>query len=111
MLHWKRTIRTPSSERFVALRGHRAVATADVHHLDDGRVVGMVVFDEGAGWSEEQIADLLAALNEDMLPGVGAAKGTLLLTGVVGRLVNHHAPEDEPGSRPGARVSRPGRVK
>jgi hypothetical protein len=95
MVRWKRSIRTASSERFVALRGQRAVATADLHHLEDGRVVGMIVFDESAGSSDEQIADVVAALNEDLLPGISVAKGTLMLTTVVGRLVTNHD-HDEP---------------
>ena len=99
MLRWKRSLRTPSSERFVALRGNRAVATADLHYVEGGKVVGMVVFDEGAGWTEEQIADLIAALNEDMLPGVTAARGTLMLTTVGGKLVSNH-PHDEEPARP-----------
>lgn len=101
MLRWKRSLRTPSSERFVALRGHRAVATADLHHTADGRVVGMVVFDESAGWTDEQIADLVAALDEDLLPGADAASSTVVLTTVVGRLVANHGHEEVP--RPPAR--------
>lgn len=93
MIRWKRSIRTASSERFVALRGSRAVATVDVHHLETGRGLGMVVLDEGAGWTDEQVADLLASLNEDMLPGMESSKGTLTLTTVIGRLVTNHEPE------------------
>jgi hypothetical protein len=111
MLRWKRSIRTPSSERFVALRGHRAVATADVHHLEGGRAVGMIVFDESAGWNDEQIADLVAALNEDMLPAISVAKGTLMLTTVVGRLMTNHEPEEETAARPSIRSLRAGRAK
>ena len=87
MIRWKRALRTPSSERFVALRGQRAVATADLHYPTDGRVVGMVVLDEGAGWTEEQIPDLLATMADDLLPGVDATHGTLSLMVVIGEVV------------------------
>ena len=87
MIRWKRALRTTSSERFVALRGPRAVATADLHYPTDGRVVGLVVLDEGAGWTEEQIPDLLATLNEDLLPGVDTSRGTLSLMVVIGEVV------------------------
>ncbi len=87
MIRWKRALRTTSSERFVALRGPRAVATADLHYPMDGRVVGLVVLDEGAGWTEEQIPDLLATLNEDLLPGVDTSRGSLSLMVVIGEVI------------------------
>ncbi len=87
MIRWKRALRTTSSERFVALRGSRAVATADLHYPSDGRVVGMVVLDEGAGWTEEEIPDLLAAMTDDLLPGVDASRGSLSLMVVIGEVV------------------------
>jgi hypothetical protein len=87
MTRWKRALRTPSSERFVALRGSRAVATVDLHYLPDGKVAGLAVLDEGAGWTEEQIPDLLAAFNDDLLPGVDVSRGTLSLMVVIGEVV------------------------
>lgn len=49
MLRWKRALRTPSSERFVALRDGREVALAEIHYLHDGSVSGTVVLDRAAG--------------------------------------------------------------
>ncbi|HMN40690.1 MAG TPA: hypothetical protein PKE29_07565 [Phycisphaerales bacterium] len=89
------------------MRGQRAVATVDIHHLEGGRGVAMVVLDEDAGWTDEQIADLHAALDEEMLPGMDAARGTLTLTTVVGRLVTNH--DHEPAAPPARRETRPGR--
>lgn len=77
MLRWKRTIRTHTSERFVAVRGEAEVASADLHYLADGSVLGTVVLYRDAGWSEEQIPDMLASLDEDMLPNVDAAEGNV----------------------------------
>ncbi len=110
MIRWKRALRTPSSERFVALRGPQAVATADLHYPIDGRVVGLVVLDEGAGWTEEQIPDLLAMLNEDLLPGVNTSRGTLSLMVVIGEVVGHmDASQDSTHSS--AKTDRPRGVK
>ena len=74
----------------MALRGHRAVATVDLHYLPDGKVSGLAVLDAGAGWTEEQIPDLLAALNDDLLPGVDASRGMLSLMVVIGEVVGIH---------------------
>jgi hypothetical protein len=109
MLRWKRSLRTACSERFVAVRGGRAVGTADVHYLEDYRILGIVVLDEGAGWTDEQIADLLASLNEDMFPEADASKGTLMLTTVVGRMVVGQDSEGVPTRRAAPRGERPRR--
>jgi hypothetical protein len=98
MVRWKRALRTESSERFVALRAQRAVATVDLHYLHNGKVAAMVVLDEGAGWTEEQIPDLLASLDDDLLPGVDQSRGTLSLMVVIGEVVGHHEPSGHIGA-------------
>jgi hypothetical protein len=90
MIRWKRTLRTYSSERFVAMREGKDVAVADIHYLHDGTVSGSIILDEGAGWTPEQIPDLLAALDEDMLPHVDQAKGTLLYTVTLGEVLGSY---------------------
>ncbi|MBY0313078.1 MAG: hypothetical protein K2W85_13485 [Phycisphaerales bacterium] len=95
MIRWKRTLRTASSERFIALRGQKAVATADVHYLASGMVAGTVVLDESAGWTEEQIPDVLAALDEDMLPEVDQARGTLHYSVVLGEIIGDFEHEED----------------
>ena len=106
MITWKRTLRTASSERFVALRDGREAASVDLHYLDNGTVVGTVVLVREAGWSEEQVPDLLASLDEDFLPDVDLARGTLLYSVIIGDVVGSYeamemdgaagAEEDEP---------------
>lgn len=98
MIRWKRSLRTSSSERFIAFRVQRAVATADLHYLADKSVAGTIVLDESAGWTEEQIPDLLAALDEDMLPDVDQARGTLKYTVVVGEVIGDFEHGDESGT-------------
>lgn len=95
MIKWRRAFRTASSERFIAERDGRDSAAVDLHYLSDGTVRGTVVLitgvegDESASihWSDEQIPDLLASLDEDLLPSVDHADGDLSYTVVVGRLV------------------------
>lgn len=103
MFTWKRTLRAPSSERFVAQEGTRPIAMVDLHYLASGSAEGTVVLlpraegeteDARSGWSEDQIADLLASFDEDQLPSVDAADGGIVFTVVAGTLVGQY----EPGS-------------
>ncbi|MBX3357375.1 MAG: hypothetical protein KF745_03005 [Phycisphaeraceae bacterium] len=97
MLAWKRTLRTRSSERFIATRDGLEVAAVDLHYLDDGTVSGTVILLREAGWSEEQVPDLLASLDEDFLPNVDLERGTLTYTVVIGDVVAaYEATEDDP---------------
>lgn len=43
MMIWKRTLRTSSSERFLATRDGKDVAAVDLHYLANGTVSGTVV--------------------------------------------------------------------
>lgn len=98
MFKWKRTVRTSSSERFVAVRdGGNAgrpveVAAVDLHYMNDGTVSGTVVLIQGVGedWSEVRIPDLLASLDEDFLPDVDLARGNLLYTVVLGEVIGSY---------------------
>jgi hypothetical protein len=87
MIRWKRLLRTPHSERFVALRDGREAGYVDIHYLGDGRVFGSVVLLSGAGWSEEQVPDLLASLDEEFLPEVDLARGDLQYHVVIGEAI------------------------
>jgi hypothetical protein len=108
MIKWKRTLRTASSERFLAVNeaapGSAAtgseVAAVDLHYLADGTVAGTVILLEGVGedWSEERIPDLLASFDEDFLPDVDLAKGNLTYTVVRGRVVGSYEAEQDQGS-------------
>jgi hypothetical protein len=46
---WKRTLRTASSERFLAQREGRDAAAVDLHYLPDGTVAGTVILLKEAG--------------------------------------------------------------
>lgn len=97
MITWKRTLRTPSSERFLALRADVEVAAADLHYLANGTVSGTVILLRSAKWKEDDVPGLLASLDEDFLPDVDLARGTLTYTVIIGEILgNFEATSEEP---------------
>jgi hypothetical protein len=88
-INWKRTLRTPSSERFLAQSGGRDVAAVDIHYLANGHAAGTVVILREAGWKEEDIPGLLGSLDEHFLPDVDLAQGNLTYTVVVGEVMGN----------------------
>jgi hypothetical protein len=58
-LSWKRTLRTASSERFLAQREGKDVAAVDLHYLANGTVAGTVILLKEAGWQESDVPALL----------------------------------------------------
>lgn len=89
MILWKRTLRTGSSERFLAARDGKDVAAIDLHYLADGTVSGTVILLKEAGWKDDDIPSLLASLDEDLLPDVDLQAGTLTYTVVIGEVVGN----------------------
>ena len=96
MIIWKRTLRTTSSERFLALRDGQEVAAVDLHYLANGTVSGTVILLKHAGWKEEDIPKLLQSLDEDFLPDVDLAAGTLTYTVVIGEVVGNFEASQHP---------------
>lgn len=90
MITWKRTLRTPSSERFLALKDGPDTAAVDLHYLANGVVAGTVILLREAHWKEAEIPALLASLDEDLLPDVDLASGTLTYTMVQGEVVGNY---------------------
>ena len=74
-LTWKRTLRTASSERFLALRDGRDAAAVDLHYLANGTVAGTVILLNDAGWTDDDVPALLRSLDEDFLPDVDLSQG------------------------------------
>ncbi len=101
---WKRTLRTQSSERFLAQRNGQDVAAVDLHYLSNGHVSGTVILLKQSGWKEEDVPALLQSLDEHFLPDVDLAHGTLTYTVVLGEvLANFEAlqhPESEHSKMP-----------
>jgi len=93
---WKRTLRTPSSERFLALKDGQEAAAFDLHYLANGTVAGTVILLRSAGWTEADVPKLLALLDEDFLPDVDLQQGTLVYTVVFGEVAgNYQASTDD----------------
>jgi hypothetical protein len=92
---WKRTLRTPSSERFLAVMDSKDAAAVDLHYLANGTVSGTVIVLRSAGIAEADIPKLLGSLDEDYLPDVDLQHGTLTFTVVWGDvLANYEATRD-----------------
>lgn len=90
MINWKRTLRTPSSERFLAFRDGKEVAAVDLHYLPGGTASGTVILLKSAAWKEAEIQPLLSSLDEDFLPDVDLAHGTLTYTVVSGEILGNY---------------------
>jgi hypothetical protein len=88
-LHWKRTLRTHSSERFVGVRNSGDAVAIDLHYLADGTVAGTVILLPEADWQESEIPQLLAQLDDDLLPGVDLGSGNLQFTVVRGEMLGN----------------------
>ncbi|NQX02364.1 hypothetical protein HQ447_17030 [bacterium] len=88
-LSWKRTLRTPSSERFLALREGHDVAAVDLHYLANGTVAGTVIILKGSKLDESNIQELLSSLDEEFLPDVDLAEGNLTYTVVLGEVLGN----------------------
>lgn len=88
-LVWKRTLRTQSSERFLATRDGKEAAAVDLHYLGNGTVSGTVILLKDAGWQDADVPALLQSLDEDFLPDVDLERGTLSYTVVVGEVVGN----------------------
>lgn len=96
VITWKRTLRTQSSERFLAQKEGRDVASIDLHYLSNGTVAGTVILLKDAAWKEQDIPGLLSSLDEDFLPGVDLRDGNLSYTVVIGDVVGNFEAEPQP---------------
>lgn len=97
MIIWKRTLKTLTSERFLALKDGKDAAAVDLHYLLNGSVAGTVILLKDAGWKEEDVPALLKSLDEDFLPDVAIEDGNLTYTVVVGEVLGNF--EGLPDSR------------
>jgi hypothetical protein len=90
---WKRTLRTASSERFLAQREGRDAAAVDLHYLPNSTVAGTVILLKDAGWNEADVPSLLGSLDEDFLPDVDLDHGNLNYTVVIGEVLGNYEAE------------------
>jgi len=93
MISWKRTLRTASSERFLAQREGKDVAAVDLHYLASGTVAGTVILLKDAGWEESDVPALLGGRHDDNLPDVDLDHGNLNYTVVIGEVLGNYNAE------------------
>ena len=95
-LTWKRTLRTATSERFLALRNGADAAAVDLHYLANGTVAGTVILLKGSGLDESNIQQLLSSLDDEFLPDVDLDHGNLSYTVVIGEVLGNWEAEKKP---------------
>lgn len=98
-LTWKRTLRTASSERFLALRNGADAAAVDLHYLANGTVAGTVILLKGSGLDESNIQQLLSSLDDEFLPDVDLDHGNLTYTVVIGEVLGNWEAEEKPSMK------------
>ncbi len=98
-LTWTRTVRTPSSERFLGSQAGTDAAAVEFHFLPTGQVAGTVILLEEAGWREEEVPDLLRRIDDELLPGVDLDVGGLSFTVVIGRVLGNYEADITPPAR------------
>jgi len=86
---WKRTLRTPHSERFLGVRDGADAVAIDLHYLPDGTVAGTVTLLASENIADDAVPALLAAFDDDFLPGVNLASGNLTFTVIRGEVVGN----------------------
>lgn len=93
-LTWKRTLRTPSSERFLALHKDQDAVAVDLHYLANGTIAGTVIILKNSGIKDEYIPALLSALDDEFLPDVDLSHGNLTYTVVRGDVIGNWDAEE-----------------
>jgi hypothetical protein len=88
-LTWKRTLRTPSSERFLAMHDGKDLAAVDLHYLASGSIAGTVILLKDSGLKDTDIEALLSSLDDEFLPDVDLDHGNLSYTIVRGEVVGN----------------------
>ena len=92
-IQYIRALRTPSSERFILQQNGKDVAAVDLHYLANAHVAGTVTVFADAGLSEAQAPELLARIDEDLLPEVSVQERNLIFTVVIGKVLGSFEPD------------------
>lgn len=99
-ISWKRTLRTPSSERFLAQRNGDDVAAIDLHYLGNGSVAGTVILLKSSGLQEADLQSLLSDFDDEFLPDVDLGHGNLVYTVVIGECLGNWEASAEEDAAP-----------
>lgn len=100
MIIWKRTLRTASSERFLAVRNGKEIAAVDLHYLPRAAAGTLIILEGETPTPDPE--ELLRSLDDDMLPGLDLDEGSLTFTVVTGRIVGNFESSAEPPAGKGA---------
>ncbi len=92
-----RTLRTPSSERFILRRDSADFASLDLHYLPRGSVHGTLVILEEAGLGEAEIHALLQVIDERLLPEVALDQHDRAFSVIVGKSLGAFRAEGSSG--------------
>lgn len=94
-IRFVRTIRTPSSERFV-LQGATGEdeAALELHYLPSGRVAGTLLL-LSSRVSDADVPSVLKQVDEVLLPDVSVEEGNLSFTVVRGTVTGSYVPVKE----------------
>jgi hypothetical protein len=92
---WRRTLRTPSSERFLAFENDKEVAAIDLHFLANGTISGTVILLRASGLNEGDIHKLLTSFDGDFLSDFDLKHGVLTYTVVLGDLLGNYEATDD----------------
>jgi hypothetical protein len=79
-IRWKRTLRTPTSERLLGVLDDRDAIAVDLHFLPDGSAAGTVTVVDGCGIGRDAIPALLERIDDDFLPGIDLDEGGVVFT-------------------------------
>ena len=92
-LHYVRTLRTESSERYLlqSEAGHDAAAL-ELHYLGGNKIAGtLIILDEHA-IPESKVPEVLKDFDSSLLPDVSVEEGNLAFTVVSGHIVGTFHP-------------------
>lgn len=95
-----RTIRTPSSERYVLQRGGEDAGALDLHYLPQGAVQATIVLFEHSGIPESEVPQLLTYVDQALLPDVSLDQRNLTFTVVIGHVLGAYTAAQDQGEAP-----------
>lgn len=91
-IKYARTVRTPSSERFLLQVEGKDAGAVDLHFLPSGAVAGTVILLDGSPISDEEVQGLLTHIDENLLPDAALTAHNLFFTVVRGRVIGSFQP-------------------
>ena len=89
---WIRSLRTPSSERYLLRMKGSDFAALDIHYRVNATVDATLIVFENSGVTESQIPAILSRIDEAILPDVSVGERSLTFNVVIGRVLGAFTP-------------------